>query len=158
MFTIITITTKYNKHCIIHYLTTGEDRPTIKDLNNHVIEQYAIYWKQLGVELGVQNYHIANITENNASRKLRQVEECCSQMLQKWLDIDPSATWGKLDDAIKKIKLPSTTSPVSTDKGGNHWCKLLVTFTEKDHIMISILLLLLGNYRTAPKFRGLKFS
>ena len=87
-----------------------------------MIEHYAIYWKQLGVELGVKNYHIANITENNASRKLRQVEECCSQMLQKWLDIDPSATWDKLDDAIKKI-----TSPVSTDKGSNHKCKLLVT-------------------------------
>ena len=94
-----------------------------------MIEQYAIYWKQLGVELGVKSYHITNITENNASRKLRQVEECCSQMLQKWLDIDPSATWAKLDDAIKKIKLPSTTSPVSTDKGGNHECKLLVTMT-----------------------------
>ena len=85
-----------------------------------MIEQYAVYWKQLAVELGVKNYHIANITENNASRKLRQVEECCSQMLQKWLDIDPSATWVKLDDAIKKIKLPSTSNLVSTDKGGNH--------------------------------------
>ena len=41
-------------------------------------------------------------------------------MLQKWLDIDPSATWGKLDDAIKNIKLPSTISLVSTDKGGIH--------------------------------------
>ena len=41
-------------------------------------------------------------------------------MLQKWLDIDPSATWGQLDDAIMKIKLSSTTSPMYTDKGGNH--------------------------------------
>ena len=90
----------------------------MKDLNNYVIEQYAIYWKQLGVELGVKDYHIANIIENNASRKLRQVEECCSQMLQKWLDIDPSATWAKLSDAIEKIKIPSATTPVSTDKGG----------------------------------------
>ena len=109
---------------------TAKDKPTIKDLNIHVIEQYAIYWKQLGVELGVKNYHIANITENNASRKLRQVEECCSQMLQKWLDIDPSATWDKLDDAIKKI-----TSPVSTDKEGNHVCKLLVLYFGKNHFM-----------------------
>ena len=89
----------------------------MKDLNNYVIEQYAIYWKQLGVELGVKDYHIANIIENNASCKLRQVEECCSQMLQKWLEIDPSATWAKLSDAIEKIKIPSATTPVSTDKG-----------------------------------------
>ena len=97
---------------------TGNEIPYVKDLNRHVVEQYAIYWKQLGAELGLKDYHIANITENNASRQLRQVEQCCSQMLQKWLHIDPSATWGKLDDAIKNIKLPSTTSPVSTDKGG----------------------------------------
>ena len=67
----------------------------------------------------MKNYHIANITENNASRKQRQVEECCSQMLQKWLEVDPLATWGKLDDAVKKIKLLSTTCPVSTNEKGN---------------------------------------
>ena len=74
------------------YFNTAKSRPDIKDINNHVIKQYAIYWKQIGVELGVNTYHIANITENTASRKLRQVEECCSQMFQKWLNIDPSAT------------------------------------------------------------------
>ena len=41
-------------------------------------------------------------------------------MLQKWLEIDLSATWGKLDDAIKNIRLSSTISPVFTNKGGNH--------------------------------------
>ena len=39
-------------------------------------------------------------------------------MLEQWLREIPSPTWGKLDDAVKKIKL--STSPVSTDKGGNH--------------------------------------
>ena len=92
----------------------------MKDLNNHVIEKYAIYWEKLAVELGLRNYHIANITENNASRKLRQIEECCSQMLQKWLEIDPLETWGKLDNALKKIKLLSTASSVSTDKRGSY--------------------------------------
>ena len=90
----------------------------MRDLHSNVIRQYAIQWEGLGLELGLQDYDIANISENNSSRKQRQVEMCCSQMLQKWLEIDPSATWGKLDDAIKNIKLPSTISPVST--GGNH--------------------------------------
>ena len=98
----------------------GNDRPTGKELNRHVVEQYAIHWRQLGAELGLKDYHIDNITENNASRQLRLVEHCCSQMLQKWLHIDPSATWGKLEDAVKNIKLSSTTSPASTDKGGNY--------------------------------------
>ena len=97
----------------------GNDRPTVKELNNHVVEQYAIHWRQLGAELGLKDFHIANITENNASRQLRLVEHCSSQMLQKWLEINPLATWGKLDDAVKNIK-SSTTSPASTDKGGNY--------------------------------------
>ena len=83
-----------------------------------MVEQYAVYWKQLGAELGVKDYQVANITENNASRKLRQVEECCSQMLQKWLEIDPSATWGRLDNVLQKI-----TSLELTAKGGNHGYK-----------------------------------
>ena len=102
-----------------NHAPTGNDRPTAKELNKHVVEQYAIHWRQLGAELGLKDYHIANITENNASRQLRLVEHCCYQMLQKWLHIDPSATWGKLDDAVKII-LSSTTSPMSTNKRGNH--------------------------------------
>ena len=92
----------------------------MRDLNRHIVEQQAAQWKRLGLELGLKDYHIANINANNSSCNERQVEVCCSQMLQKWLEIDPSATWGKLDDAIKNIKLPSTINPVSTDKGGIH--------------------------------------
>ena len=92
----------------------------MRELHNNIVRQYAAQWERLGLELGLQEYEIANISENNSSRKQRQVEVCCSQMLQKWLEINPSATWDKLDDAIKNIKLPSTISQVSTDKGGNH--------------------------------------
>ena len=86
----------------------------MRDLHSHIVKQYAVYWERLGLELGLKNYHIANISENNA-RHLRRVEVCCAAVLEQWLAIDPSATWAKLDDAIKKI-----TSLVYTDKGGNH--------------------------------------
>ena len=92
----------------------------MRDLHSNIVRQYAVHWERIGLELGLQQYDITNISENNSSRKQRQVEVCCSQMLQKWLESDLSATWGKLDDAIKNIKLPSTISPVSTDKGGTH--------------------------------------
>ena len=48
---------------------------------------------------------------------------CCTEMLQKWLEKDFSATWGELNDAIKKIKQPyrtCTTTPLSIDKRGNN--------------------------------------
>ena len=88
----------------------------MKDVNRHIVEQQAAQWEKLGVELGLKNYHIANISKDNPNKSVT----CCGVMLQKWLDIDPSATWAKLDDAIKKIKLPLTTTPVFTNKGGKH--------------------------------------
>ena len=88
----------------------------MKGLNKHIIEQQAAQWERLGLELGLKDYHIANISKDYPNRSVT----CCREMLQKWLKIDRSATWGKLYDAIKNIKLPSTISPVSTDTGGNH--------------------------------------
>ena len=98
------------------YKCTGDEKPDMRDINRHIVEQQAAQWERLGVELGLKDYHIANISKDNPNRSVT----CCRVMLQKWLDIDPSATWAKLNDAIKKIKLPSTTTLVSTDKGGNH--------------------------------------
>ena len=91
----------------------------MKDINRHVVEQQAAQWERLGVELGLRDYHIANISKDNEHNPNRSVT-CSRVMLQKWLEIDPSATWATLDDAIKKIKLPSTTSPVFNDKAGMH--------------------------------------
>ena len=103
-----------------HY--TGDERPDMRDLHSHIVKQYAVHWERLGLELGLKQYDIDNIAANNA-RLPKKVEVSCAAVLQQWLDIDPSATWAKLDDAIKKI-----TSPVFTDKGGNHECKLLVSY------------------------------
>ena len=72
--------------------------------------------ERLGLELGLKDYHIANITKDFPNRSVT----CCGKMLQKWLDIDPSASWNKLYDAIKRIKSP-TTNPMSNvnDPTGN---------------------------------------
>ena len=87
----------------------------MKDLNRYIVEQQAAQWERLGLELGLKDYHIANISKDNPNRSVT----CCREILQKWLHIDPSATWSKLDDAITNIKQPLTTAPVSTDKGGS---------------------------------------
>ena len=91
----------------------------MRDLHRHIVKQYTVHWERLGLELGLKDYHIANISENNAGHP-RRVEVCCAAVLKEWPALDLSATWAKLDDAIKKIKLSLTTTPVSTDKGGNH--------------------------------------
>ena len=81
----------------------------MRDLNRYVVEQQAAQWERLGLELGLNDYHIANISKDNEHNPNRSVT-CCREMLQKWLDMDPSATWSKLDDAVEKVKSLATGS------------------------------------------------
>ena len=100
----------------------------MRDLHSNIVRQYAVQWGRLGLELGLQEYDIANISKDNEHNPHRSVT-CCRAMLEQWLREIPSPTWGKLDDAIKNIKLPSTTSPVPTDKGGNHgYCHNILNY------------------------------
>ena len=39
---------------------------------------------------------------------------CCNAMLEKWLKVDPSASWEKL---VKAIELPAVSSDQASDKG-----------------------------------------
>ena len=90
----------------------------MRDVNRYIVEQQAAQWERLGLELGLKNYHIANISKDNPNRSVT----CCREMLQKWLDFDPSASWNKLDDAIKKIKSLTTgsLSTVSSHSTGSY--------------------------------------
>ena len=85
----------------------------MRDLHRHIVKQYAVHWKRLGLELGLKEYDIDIISANNANNPKR-VEVCCAAVLEQWLQENPSPTWAKLDNAIK------ISSLVSTDKGGNH--------------------------------------
>ena len=37
--------------------------------------------------------------------------DACREMLMMWLQIIPSPTWGKLDDAIKSMMMASMQTP-----------------------------------------------
>ena len=97
------------------FIVTGDDRPQLGDLLTNVVEQYAVHWEELGLKLGLKDYQLANISENNANRQSRRVETCCRDMLEKWLREISSPTWGKLDDVIKSL----TTAPLSNHPKGN---------------------------------------
>ena len=88
---------------------TGDDVPTMGELYTNVVHQYAAQWEQLGLKLGLQHYDIDNISKDNAHNPDRSVT-CCRTMLEKWLQIVPSPTWAKLDDAIASL----TTAPLQS--------------------------------------------
>ena len=97
--------------CIIYIIEN--EKPEMIDLQRYFIKQYAVYWESLGLELKLEQYHIDIISMNYP----RDVVACCKEMLKTWLDTDPSASWGKLDDAVRQIKFTLTATPVSC--GGN---------------------------------------
>ena len=88
------------------------------DLRTYIIEQQAANWEKLGLKLGLEQ-HLINMFSKDNSHNPNRSADCCKAVLQRWLDDIPSPTWGKLNDAIKEIQLP-TIRLDSTDKGGNH--------------------------------------
>ena len=70
--------------------------PSLKDLYQHITPRYATRWKVIGTLLGLP-IEMLHITEANYPN---DVEQCCKQMLLQWLEMNPTASWGKLFTAI----------------------------------------------------------
>ena len=91
-------------YCIVN--TT----PLLKDLYRYITPNYAADWKVLGTLLDLN------------SRELRAIEGayptnlnwCCNKMLEKWLEVDPYATWKKILEAIDS---PAISSGDPLDQG-----------------------------------------
>ena len=56
-------------------------------------------WRQLGVQLEIED-HLLRIIEKDHPR---DCEECCSKMLQQWLDSNSSASWEVLASAVNAM-------------------------------------------------------
>ena len=81
-------------------MVTGYKRPTLKELNEHVISQYATYWDRIGMQLGVTGIDI--IEKDNSQDCIA----CFRKALQKWLNATEHATWKMLEDAINIVLKP----------------------------------------------------
>ena len=85
-------------------------RPKLKDLYQHITPQYAADWKVIGALLDLPGATL-DIIERDNHYKAR---ECCNAMLREWLQVDSTASWGKLFTAIE---LPTVSSGRAVDKG-----------------------------------------
>ena len=36
----------------------------MRDISRHIVEQQAAHWERVGLELGLKDYHIANISKD----------------------------------------------------------------------------------------------
>ena len=86
----------------------GTERPILKHLHRykkHIGKQ----WYDLGVQL-LDNEHVKKL--NNIRENHKEVEMCCSDMFQAWLDTSPSANWNDFLYALKIVGLSELATKI----------------------------------------------
>ena len=91
-------------HDLCH--VAGDNIPEARELNMHIVPNYATKWRELGEEALASQLDIILVDHPNSC------EERCKVMLQKWLRMDISATWGKLDDAARTLPSVHTDTTI----------------------------------------------
>ena len=84
--------------------------PLLKELYQHFTPQYATQWRVIGTLLGLTGERL-NIIEYDHMFK---AEPCCNAMLEKWLQVDTTASWKKLFTVIESSSM--FTIPHKGDK------------------------------------------
>jgi len=75
----------------------GDVRPDMKDLGI-VLTNHCTEWKDIGINLGLKLPVLKRIEADNPLKN----RECFRETLEKWLQMDTTATWHKLEKAITK--------------------------------------------------------
>ena len=92
-------------------LCIGDDRPTSRDLHDHVVNNVANKWRDLGVQLLRPDQE--NMLDIITADHPHDVVSCCKCVLKKWLDTTSDATWNEL---IRVLRSPSVELNYFADK------------------------------------------
>ena len=71
--------------------------PSPKDLQRYFTPQYAAHWRVIGTQLGLSTGALDIVKEDHHHESI----PCCNAMLEQWLQMDITASWGKLFTAIE---------------------------------------------------------
>ena len=83
----------------MNIVLTGNDRPSLKDLDDHVVMNVADNWRSLGVQLlRPDQQNLLNII---AANHPGNVVACCQDVLRRWLNTTKDATWNQLIEALR---------------------------------------------------------
>lgn len=81
-----------------------KEKPVLDEMTDHVVPKWATSWKELGMQLSIDEQLLQNIAKDNA----HDCKECCSKMLNEWLDMNTNASWGILINALDKLTMDKT--------------------------------------------------
>ena len=101
----IYIFTCYSIHIQLLYESTGNEKPTLRELLKF-FTPYAYMWKRFAVNLDFLHYQIETIQANNQS----DVRNALSAMLQHWLTNARDTTWDTILLAFDNLPLSSPES------------------------------------------------
>ena len=103
----------------------GRDRPSLRDLSNHVIPDVANKWKYLGIQLlDPEHQRELDTIEVNHSQ---DVKECCLSMLKKWLDATEDASWNQLLEALRSRSVDLNTLANQIEKSFTMECEYWIS-------------------------------
>ena len=86
----------------MYLVSLGSGRPSSKDLYDHVVNNVADKWRDLGVQLLRPDQE--KMLDIIAADHPHDVVSCCKCVLNKWLDTTTNATWNEL---IRALRSPS---------------------------------------------------
>ena len=121
------------------HATTGNRRPTLRDVQRHVIPNYAHKWRHLGTQLEFSEAELEIIFSNFRNDS----EKCCRDLVSRWLSKNPNATWDQLLTAINNLPQQSTISEF-TSTGENKeyntkYCVAIKFFYQSEDVLLKIL-------------------
>ena len=95
----------------IYTLDPRYGRPSMRDLNKHVIPMVATRWYDLGLELLETQYERElEIIDTNYRN---DVVTCCRKMFSKWLETQSDeASWDQLIQTVKNIELNDVANDI----------------------------------------------
>ena len=65
----------------------------MRDLNRYVTKKHATMWRDVGLELKLERSVLKAIAKDNP----QDTVNCFEEVLDKWLNLTPSATWKELE-------------------------------------------------------------
>ena len=94
-------TTSLNLHYKVFII--GDHCPSLKYLNRYVRKVVADRWHDLGIEL----LEVDDVKELDRIRSQHStnINVCCTQMFNLWLQKQPTASWNQLIISLRNIEL-----------------------------------------------------
>jgi len=92
---IIIIVLLCYKICL-HIFVVQKRKVTLKELNDHVRENYAVAWRELGKKLGIQDGTLNILEKDNPNDS----DTCCGKVFEEWLAMDRNALWSTMLQAL----------------------------------------------------------